>query len=228
MTDRIEKLDRDLLWKTVFLAFVDAISPYVKRVVMVLMFLVAMRDYLKVVASENHTSQAIFDALGQVSVAMMIFLIVLPILELISHRLRSQIKNAIDLRFQDERDTINDQLQAKRGKATFLFSFIIAISILQLLASSLAAMALVIAQLLNLVYIRAFNAKVVPKRLKTSFIKYELLDYFGFATYTILLCSGFYLLDGQFSIDITHIFLFIMVPRQLIRAQKKALKAIEN
>ena len=173
MTDRIEKLDRDLLWKTAFLAFVDAFSPYVRRVVMLLAFLVAMRDYLKVVASEDHTSQEIFNALGPVSMAMLIFLIVLPSLELLSRGLHSQIKNAIDLRFQDERDTINDQFRAKRWKATFLFSFIIAISILQLFASSLAALALVISQLLNLVYIWASNAKVVPIRLRSSFFKYD-------------------------------------------------------
>ena len=132
MTDRIEKLDRDLLWKTAFLAFVDAISPYVKRVVMLLAFLVAMRDYLRVVASEDHTPQDILDALGPVAIAMLIFLIVLPTLELLSHRLQSLIKNAIDLRFQNEQDTINSLFRVKRGRTTFLFSFIIAISILQL------------------------------------------------------------------------------------------------
>ena len=228
MTDRIEKLDRDIFWKTVFLAFVDAIFPYVKRVVMLFALLVAIRDYLKVVASEDHTSQEIFDALGPISMALLIFLIVLPILKLLSHRLHSLIKNAIDLRFQDERDTINDLFLAKRRMVTFLFSFIIAISILQLFASSLAALTLVIVQLLNLVYIWAFNADVIPRRFKSSLFKYEFLDYFGFATYVTLLCLGFYLLDWQFSIDISHIFLFIMVPRQLIRAQKKVLKTIEN
>ena len=195
---------------------------------MLLAFLVAMRDYLRVVASEDHTPQDILDALGPVAIAMLIFLIVLPILELLSHRLQSLIKNAIDLRFQNEQDTVNSLFRVKRGRTTFLFSFIIAISILQLFASSLAALALVIVQLLNLVYIWAFNAEVVPRRLRSSFFKYELLDYFGFATYVILLCFGFYLLDGQFSIDISHVFLFIMVPRTLIRAQKNALKTIES
>ena len=228
MSDFSAKLDTKTTLKIVLLAFVDAVTPYIKRVVMLLAFLVALRNYLNIVASTDHNSQDMLDAIGMVFFTLLIFLVVLPFLEFLSFKLQAQISKVIKSRFPKKQSKIvNLTYVTKRKRLAFAFSFVMAILILSLFASTLAAFVLVIAQILNLIYIWAFSARLVPKKFRSEFFKFEMVNYFGFAIYVVLLCVGYYYLDGQFAIDISHIFLFIMVPRTLIRAQKNALKTIK-
>lgn len=195
---------------------------------MLLAFLVALRNYLNIISYTDHSSQDMLHAISAVFFTLLIFLVVLPLLDFLSFKLQAQISRAINSRFPKNQSKImNLNYITKRRRITFIFSFVMAISILSLFASTLAAFFLIIAQILNVVYIWAISARRIPKKFRSEFIKFEMLNYFGFAIYVVLLCYGYYYFDGQFSVDISHIFLFIMVPRTLIKAQKHALRTIK-
>ena len=67
------KLDTKTTLKIVLLAFVDAVTPYIKRIVMLLAFLVALRNYLNIVSSTDHSSQDMLDAISAVFFTLLIF-----------------------------------------------------------------------------------------------------------------------------------------------------------
>lgn len=207
-------------------SFSEAIFPYIKRVIVLLILLSTFRDYVAIAQSPVHTSKELMYILFYLLIGLFLFTFGIPIIFYFNKKLKIYLQKIFKSEYIDSQQFSRHDLEVLVKFLTFLMSIII--SGLLLLSFAPSFFTICLAFIVTSIFIIFYVVRKVTvfRIVKKRFILFDVMSYLGFSVYVLICCLIIFVFDEILTLELSSIFLVILLPRVLLRHQLNALKTL--
>ena len=203
--------------------FFLALRPYVQRILMVVIFLQAVRTFVAANGKDNDSQLGYFESFQEIYASIFLVFVFITLLAYIIKKLEAKHLHSVRL--------LKTGMSAKKflksqkrydHLSRFVFSIILSTAIMLVFESRVAVPFFLGTVVFSFLLDSTLLAMKDIQILRTKFIRTSVMELIMLCVYVLSLCSYFYYF-GAPSLNLTGLFVIIMVPRIAFNATRQYL-----